>query len=405
MAPSFDIIIVGGGIVGAATFYKMQRRFPNFDILLIEKENRLADHQTGNNSGVIHSGIYYKPGSLKAVNCTNGRRELVEFAKKYNVPHDVCGKLIVAADASELPFLEKIYQSGVANGIEGMQRVSPDQIREIEPHVKGIDGVHVGCTGIIDFRRATEVMCDLGVGMNNNSKVHLGEEVIGFERDGNATKVKSNKGEYSCRYLIVCGGLQADRLAKKDGVALKEKVVGFRGDYYELADHAKHKVKHLIYPVPNPEFPFLGVHFTRMTDGSIECGPNAVFTFKREGYGKTDFSLRDTIDALSYIGTWRLFMGNMKYGLDEYRRAFSKRLFLKTLQRLIPDLAMEDIVPGRAGVRALLLREDGDTRDDFRIEYTDHSIHVLNAPSPAATASLAIGDNIVEMAVKHFGLI
>jgi (S)-2-hydroxyglutarate dehydrogenase len=194
-------------------------------------------------------------------------------------------------------------------------------------------------------------------------------------------------------------------LAKKDGVDLKEKVVGFRGDYYELADHAKHKVKHLIYPVPNPEFPFLGVHFTRMTDGSIECGPNAVFTFKREGYGKTDFSLRDTIDALSYIGTWRLFMGNMKYGLDEYRRAFSKRLFLKTLQRLIPDLTMEDIVPGRAGVRALLLREDGDTRDDFRIEYTDHSIHVLNAPSPAATASLAIGEDIAEMAVKHFGLI
>ncbi len=405
MTPSFDIIIVGGGIVGAATFYKMQRRFPKFDILLIEKENRLADHQTGNNSGVIHSGIYYKPGSQKAINCANGRRELVEFAKKYNVPHDVCGKLIAATDQSELPFLEKIYQHGIANGIETIRRVNPNEMREIEPHVRAIDGIHVGCTGIIDFRRATEVMCDLGVGMNNNSKVNLGEEVLSFERDGLDTKVKSNKGEYSCRYLIVCGGLQADRLAKKDGVDLKEKVVGFRGDYYELADHAKHKVKHLIYPVPNPEFPFLGVHFTRMTDGSIECGPNAVFTFKREGYGKTDFSLRDTIDALSYIGTWRLFMGNMKYGLDEYRRAFSKRLFLKTLQRLIPDLTMEDIVPGRAGVRALLLREDGDTRDDFRIEYTDHSIHVLNAPSPAATASLAIGDNIVEMAVKHFGLI
>lgn len=405
MTTSYDIIIVGGGIVGAATFYKMQRRFPHLEILLIEKENRLADHQTGNNSGVIHSGIYYKPGSLKAVNCVNGRRELVEFAKQYNIPHDICGKLIVAADASELGFLEKIYQSGVSNGIEGMQRVSPDQIREIEPHVKGIDGVHVGCTGIIDFRRATEVMCELGVAAQNKSKVNLGEEVLGFERDGEWTNVKTNKSEYKGKYLIVCGGLQADRLAKKDGIALKEKVVGFRGDYYELADHAKHKVKHLIYPVPNPEFPFLGVHFTRMTDGSIECGPNAVFTFKREGYGKTDFSLRDTIDALSYIGTWRLFMGNMKYGLDEYRRAFSKKLFLKTLQRLIPDLTMEDIVPGRAGVRALLLREDGDTRDDFRIEYTDHSIHVLNAPSPAATASLAIGDNVVEMAVKHFGLI
>lgn len=405
MTTSYDIIIVGGGIVGAATFYKMQRRFPHLEILLIEKENRLADHQTGNNSGVIHSGIYYKPGSLKAVNCVNGRRELVEFAKQYNIPHDICGKLIVAADASELGFLEKIYQSGVSNGIEGMQRVSPDQIREIEPHVKGIDGVHVGCTGIIDFRRATEVMCELGVATQNKSKVNLGEEVLGFERDGEWTNVKTNKSAYRGKYLIVCGGLQADRLAKKDGVALKEKVVGFRGDYYELAEHAKHKVKHLIYPVPNPEFPFLGVHFTRMTDGSIECGPNAVFTFKREGYGKTDFSLRDTIDALSYIGTWRLFMGNMKYGLDEYRRAFSKKLFLKTLQRLIPDLTMEDIVPGRAGVRALLLREDGDTRDDFRIEYTDHSIHVLNAPSPAATASLAIGDNVVEMAVKHFGLI
>lgn len=405
MTTSYDIIIVGGGIVGAATFYKMQRRFPHLEILLIEKENRLADHQTGNNSGVIHSGIYYKPGSLKAVNCVNGRRELVEFAKQYNIPHDICGKLIVAADASELGFLEKIYQSGVSNGIEGMQRVSPDQIREIEPHVKGIDGVHVGCTGIIDFRRATEVMCELGVATQNKSKVNLGEEVLGFERDGEWTNVKTNKSAYKGKYLIVCGGLQADRLAKKDGVALKEKVVGFRGDYYELAEHAKHKVKHLIYPVPNPEFPFLGVHFTRMTDGSIECGPNAVFTFKREGYGKTDFSLRDTIDALSYIGTWRLFMGNMKYGLDEYRRAFSKKLFLKTLQRLIPDLTMDDIVPGRAGVRALLLREDGDTRDDFRIEYTDHSIHVLNAPSPAATASLAIGDNVVEMAVKHFGLI
>ncbi len=405
MTSSYDIIIVGGGIVGAATFYKMQRRFPHLEILLIEKENRLADHQTGNNSGVIHSGIYYKPGSLKAVNCVNGRRELVEFAKKHNIPHDICGKLIVAADASELGFLEKIYQSGVDNGIEGMQRVSPEQIREIEPHVKGIDGVHVGCTGIIDFRRATEVMCELRVAAQNKSKVNLGEEVLGFERDGEWTNVKTNKSSYKGRYLIVCGGLQADRLAKKDGVNLKEKVVGFRGDYYELADHAKHKVKHLIYPVPNPEFPFLGVHFTRMTDGSIECGPNAVFTFKREGYGKTDFSLRDTIDALSYIGTWRLFMGNMKYGLDEYRRAFSKKLFLKTLQRLIPDLTMEDIVPGRAGVRALLLREDGDTRDDFRIEYTDHSIHVLNAPSPAATASLAIGDNIVEMAIQHFGLI
>jgi L-2-hydroxyglutarate oxidase len=236
------------------------------------------------------------------------------------------------------------------------------------------------------------------------SEVHTSEAAEAFERQGDRTRVITSKGIYSARKLIFCGGLQADRLAKKDGVALKEKVVGFRGDYYELTDEAKHKVKHLIYPVPNPDFPFLGVHFTRMVDGSIECGPNAVFTFKREGYGKTDFSLIDTMDALSYKGTWKLFFNNMKFGIDEYRRAFSKRLFLETLQRLVPSLTMDDIHPGRAGVRALLLREDGDTRDDFRIEYTDHSIHVLNAPSPAATASLAIGNNIREMAEEHFGL-
>jgi (S)-2-hydroxyglutarate dehydrogenase len=216
--------------------------------------------------------------------------------------------------------------------------------------------------------------------------------------------ITTNKNKVEAKYLVFCAGLQADRLAKKDGVNLKEKVVGFRGDYYELTDQAKHKVKNLIYPVPNPEFPFLGVHFTRMTNGDTECGPNAVFTFKREGYGKTDFSFRDTWDALTYKGTWKLFFKNMKYGIDEYRRAFSKKLFLKTLQTLIPDLTMDDIKPGRAGVRALLLREDGDTRDDFRIEYHGNSIHVLNAPSPAATASLAIGGYICEEATKHFQL-
>jgi len=391
--------------VGAATLYKLQLHYPHLQILLLEKENRLADHQTGRNSGVIHSGIYYKPGSLKAINCVNGRRELVEFAKEYGIAHDVCGKLIVATDQKELPHLEKIFHHGQQNGIEKMQRVGPDQIREIEPYCSGIAGIHVGCTGIIDFRGATDKMAELTIARQPLTEVHTGEKALDFLRqEDGSTTIITDKGKYRAKRLIFCAGLQADRLARRDGVKLAEKVVGFRGDYYELTEQARHKVRHLIYPVPNPDFPFLGVHFTRMTDGSVECGPNAVFTFKREGYGKTDFDLRDTLDALSYAGTWRLFMKNMKFGIDEYRRAFSKRLFLLTLQRLVPSLTMEDIEPGRAGVRALLLRRDGDTRDDFRIEYTDHSIHVLNAPSPAATAALAIGDNVREMAEKHFGI-
>ncbi len=400
----FDIAIIGGGIVGAGTFYKLQQRFPNSSILLIEKMDKLADHQTGNNSGVIHSGLYYKPGSAKAKTCVDGRHELVAFAKAHNIPHDICGKIVVATHESELAGMDKIFENGLANGTEGIRKITAEEIREIEPHVKGIAGIHVPCTGIIDFRAATEKMVELALAMNPASVLKLGHEVLSIEKLENSSKIVCNKGTFEASHLIFCAGLQADRLAKKDGVHLKEKVVGFRGDYYELTDQAKHKVKHLIYPVPNPDFPFLGVHFTRMTNGDIECGPNAVFSFKREGYGKTDFSWKDTIDALSYRGTWKLFFKNMKYGIAEYRRAFSKKLFLRTLQTLIPDLTMEDIKPGRAGVRALLLGTDGDTRDDFRIEYLGNSIHVLNAPSPAATAALAIGGHIALEAEKHFGL-
>ena len=417
----FDLVVVGGGIVGAATFYQLQKRYPNLRMLLVDKEGAPADHQTGNNSGVIHSGLYYKPGSLKAINCVKGRRALVQFAQEYNVPHDVCGKVVVAADASELPQLEKIHGIGQQNGIEGLERISVEQLKEIEPECKGVGALFVGCTGIIDFRVATERMLEVALGLQPASEVHLGMEVTDFRREGDQTHISASRHTaarhavssasapsadvtYTCTHLVVCGGLQADRLARKDGVALKEQVVGFRGDYYELTDAAKHKIRNLIYPVPNPDFPFLGVHFTRMTNGEIECGPNAVFTFKREGYGKTDFDFRDTLDALGYGGTWKLFFNNMSFGINEYRRAFSKRLFLKTLQRLVPSLIMEDLKPGRSGVRALLLSEDGDTRDDFRIEYTDHSIHVLNAPSPAATASLAIGDYIADLAAERFSL-
>lgn len=398
----FDIIIVGGGIVGAATFYKLSQRFPNISIAIIDKEKSLAKHQTGNNSGVIHSGLYYKPGSLKAKNCVSGRHELVAFAKQHNIAYDICGKVVVATNEAELPFMDKIFQTGLENKIEGITKIDANQIKEIEPFCEGIAGIHVPCTGIIDFVGATNKMVEIGA-VNSNNKIILGEEVIAIEK-GEITTIITSKNKYQAKKTIFCAGLQADRLAKKDGVDLKEKVVGFRGDYYELTEQGKHKVKHLIYPVPNPEFPFLGVHFTRMTSGEIECGPNAVFTFKREGYRKTDFDLKDTIDALTYKGTWKLFLSNMSFGINEYRRAFSKRLFLKTLQRMIPSLTMDDIKPGRAGVRAMLLSQDGDTRDDFRIEYNENSIHVLNAPSPAATASLAIGGQIADMAEQHFGL-
>ncbi len=400
----YDIAIIGGGIVGTATFYKLQTRHPNLKIIGFEKETEIGTHQTGHNSGVIHSGLYYKPGSLKAKNCVQGRKELVQFAIDHSVDHDVCGKVVVAKDKSELPFLEKIYKIGLENEIEGLEKLNPEQIKEVEPFVEGIAGLNVPCTGIIDYVGAAKKMIEIALVKQKDSVMKLGEEAIGFDRQEEHTIIKTTKGNYKAKYLIFCGGLQADRLAKKDGLKIKEKVVGFRGDYYELTDEGKHKVKHLIYPVPNPDFPFLGVHFTRMTNGDIECGPNAVFTFKRVGYGKTDFSLTDTIDALSYSGTWKLFFNNMSFGINEYRRAFSKKLFLKTLQGLIPSLTMDDLKPGRAGVRALLLSPDGDTRDDFRIQISGNNIHVLNAPSPAATASLAIGGYIADMVKENYGL-
>ena len=400
----FDIAIVGGGIVGSATFYQLQKAFPAKKLVLIEKESKLAHHQTGNNSGVIHSGLYYTPGSKKAENCVNGRHELVKFAKEHGINHDICGKVVVATSSSEISNLEKILKNGIQNNIEGIERINADQIKEIEPEVAGVDGIWVPCTGIIDFVGATEKMIQVAVGINSSSKVYTSTEVVNIEQGEDEKVILCKNLKIKSTFLIVCGGLQADRLAKIDQVNLREKVVGFRGDYYELEEHAKHKVKNLIYPVPDPQFPFLGVHFTRMVNGDVECGPNAVFSFKREGYGKTDFSLKDTVDALTYSGTWRLFLKNASYGINEYRRAFSKQLFLRTLQKLIPSLEMKDIKPGRAGVRALLLGKDGDTRDDFRIEYGKNSIHVLNAPSPAATAAMAIGNDIKKMAVERFNV-
>lgn len=389
--------------MGAATAYNLQLQFPQLKILVLEKEDKLADHQTGHNSGVIHSGLYYKPGSLKAKLCVEGRHSLVKFAKEHNVAHDVCGKVVVATDESELPFLEKIFNNGIANNTEGIEFIDGDGIREHEPECSGIKGIWVPCTGIIDFPGATKKMAEAATGINPKSKILMGHEVTGISQTEDKTTLTTPKGTFSATHAIFCGGLQADRLAKKDAVDLDCRIVGFRGDYYDLSEEGMHKVKNLIYPVPNPKFPFLGVHFTRMIFGGVECGPNAVFTFKREGYGKTDFDWTDTREALGFGGTWKLFAKHWQFGLDEYRRAFSKRLFLNRLNKLIPSLTMDDIVPGRAGVRAMALGPDGEMIDDFRIEYRNNNIHVINAPSPAATASLAIGEAIAAMAKERFG--
>lgn len=401
---SYDLIVIGGGIVGLASAWKINLRFPDLRILVLEKENEVAAHQTGHNSGVIHSGLYYKPGSYKAKNCVDGRRELVQFAKEHRIPHDICGKIVVATNESELPHLNRVFNNGLQNDVEGIRKIGPDEIRDIEPYCVGIEAIWVPCTGIIDYADVARKYVELLRLKFSQSDVLTGHEVTGFEKREHETIVSTPKGQFTGKYIISCTGLQCDRIAKKEGVQPGMQIVGFRGDYYDLSEKGMGKVRNLIYPVPNPQFPFLGVHFTRMIHGGVECGPNAVFTFKREGYGKTDFNLRDTVEALTYQGTWKLFYKHWRFGLDEYKRAFSKKLFLNRLRHLIPSLEMDDLVPGRAGVRAMALDPDGEMIDDFRIERHGNALHVLNAPSPAATASLAIGTAVCDMAAEQFGL-
>jgi L-2-hydroxyglutarate oxidase len=396
----FDIAVVGGGIVGLATAYQLQNEFQKLNIVVFEKEKELAFHQTGRNSGVIHSGLYYKNGSLKAKNCVEGRKDLIEFAQENKVEYDICGKIVVAINPIEAERLEGLKANGEKNGLKGLALLNPNEFKKIEPNVEGVKALWVPEAGIIDYKGITNKLAEQVLAINPNSKIMTACEVLDYNED----TIQTSKGEFKAKHIIFCGGLFADRLAVKDKVKLDMQIVGFRGDYYELTEHAKSKINHLVYPVPNPEFPFLGVHFTRMTNGDIECGPNAVFTFKREGYNKTDFSLRDTLQALGFSGTWRLFINHWKFGLNEYKRAFSKSLFLKELQKMMPTLKMEDIVEGRSGVRAMALGSDGKVIDDFKIIKNKNNVHVLNAPSPAATACLAIGKQIMEEAKSHFNL-
>ncbi len=392
---NFDFIIVGGGIVGAATAYKLQLKYPKKSIAILEKEIKAGLHQTGRNSGVIHSGIYYKPGSLKALNCNNGRDQLVEFAKEHDLKYSICGKIIVATTEEELPALERIFQNGLKNKTTGIKFLSPSEIKEKEPFIKGEKAIWVPSAGIIDYVDVVNKFLQVVTQINPNSQLFTACEVKNISRNKNKIIVHTDQGDFIAEKVIVCAGLQADRIAKKDDLKVNMQIVGFRGDYFKFADHAKNKIKNLVYPVPDPKYPFLGVHFTPMINGDLECGPNAVFTFKREGYDKTSFNLKDTIQAFSYIGTWKLFAKNWRKGIEEYQRAFSKKLFVRELQKMMPTVSENDVLVSRSGVRAQAVDSNGEMVDDFKIINYKGITHVINAPSPAATACLAIADEIL----------
>lgn len=395
MSNKFDFIIVGGGIVGLATAYKLQLKFPNKSIAVLEKELDVGTHQTGRNSGVIHSGIYYKPGSYKALNSKKGGKQLVDFAVENTIKVDVCGKIIVATKNEELPILEGIFNRGIENGTEGIQYLSAEEIKKKEPFIVGLKAIWVPTAGIIDYVGVCKAFVQQINTINSKSNLFSSCEVKEIISSEEKTELKTNKNTFEAAKVIFCAGLQSDRIAEKDNAKLDIHIVGFRGDYFELKPAAAHKIKNLVYPVPDPKFPFLGVHFTRMVDGSIECGPNAVFTFKREGYNRTSFSLKDTFEALTFKGTWKLFSKHWRKGIDEYKRAFSKRLFVKELQKMMPSITVNDVQTARSGVRAQAIDFDGNMVDDFKIIHHNNNIHVLNAPSPAATACLAIADEIV----------
>lgn len=387
-----DVVIVGGGIVGLATANSLLTADPNLKLVVLEKETSLGAHQTGHNSGVIHSGLYYKPGSLKAKNCIEGYAKLLQFCREHDIAHEICGKIVVALSEQERSQLEMLRQRGEQNGLTGIRRLSKTEIIEIEPHCTGIDGLLVPQTGIVDYgvvvKRLAERIQNFG------GQVLMNSEVIEIKESSNTVLVSTVHQQFTTRALITCGGLHSDRLAMQTQPELDLRIIPFRGEYFELKESAKHLVRNLIYPVPDPNFPFLGVHFTRRVDGTIECGPNAVLAFAREGYRKTDISIREFAETLAWPGFRKIALKYWRTGLGEYHRSFSKRAFVSALQKLVPEITVDDLQPTGAGVRAQACSRAGSLLDDFEIRQIGRVVHVCNAPSPAATASLAIGDAI-----------
>ncbi|HUU06074.1 MAG TPA: L-2-hydroxyglutarate oxidase [Patescibacteria group bacterium] len=397
----YDVGIIGGGIVGLATAMALVKSGVT-SVAVLEAEDRLAAHQTGNNSGVIHSGLYYKPGSLKARNCVAGREALYRFCQENGIAHQACGKLVVATREDEIPALNELEKKGMANGLKGLRRLAAFELKEYEPHVAGIAGLWVKETGIVDYRQVCEKFAEIITA--GGGDIHLNFRVRKVKKSGQELILRSGSGEIRCRNLVNCAGLHSDRVARLCGVKPGLQIIPFRGEYYKLIPERYDLVRNLIYPVPDPRFPFLGVHFTRMIAGGVEAGPNAVLAFKRLGYKKSSFSLRDAVQFAHYPGFWAMGFKFWKMGLGEFHRSFSKKAFVKALRRLIPEIQSADLEPGGAGVRAQALEANGFLVDDFRIKEAEAMVHVLNAPSPAATASISIGESIAAIAFKNFAL-
>ncbi|MES2795359.1 MAG: L-2-hydroxyglutarate oxidase [Bacteroidota bacterium] len=396
-----DIIIIGGGIVGLASALKIKEANPNLSIILLEKESQVAAHQTGNNSGVIHSGLYYKPGSLKATNCINGYHLLIDFCEQENIPYELTGKVVVATKEEQKPLLNNLYERGLQNKLDGIRKISAAEVREYEPYVQCVEGMWVPQTGIVDYKVVSQKMAEKLI--NLGVELHFNTKVTGVAKGNTLNIVTTDKGSFESKLVINCAGLYSDKVAQmSQNEPIDVRIVPFRGEYYKIKPEKHYLVKNLIYPVPDPNFPFLGVHFTRMMRGGIEAGPNAVLAFQREGYKKMDINLKELYETLSWPGFQKVAMKYWQTGLGEMYRSFSKSAFTKALQELIPDIQESDLIEGGAGVRAQACDRNGGLLDDFSIIEDAMTINILNAPSPAATSSLSIGKSVAEMVAKRF---